>query len=69
VPVPKERIAELLGKRVHLETTDFHHLLGTLEARRDARLVLRVQGQEVQVPVRAVASLSEAGPHEAEFLK
>jgi len=67
--VSKELIQELLGKRVHLDTMDFHHLVGTLEARRDGLLVLRVQGREVSVPAAAVASLTEAGPHEAEYLK
>jgi len=69
MPVAKELIQELLGKRVHLDTLDFHHLLGTLQARRDGLLVLCVQGREVSVPVAAVNSLTEAGPHEAEYLK
>ena len=69
MPVAKERIQELLGKRVHLDTLDFHHLVGTLQTRRDGLLVLRVQGREVSVPVEAVASLTEAGPHETEYLK
>jgi len=67
--VAKERIAELSGQRVHLETADFHHLVGLLEGQRAGRLVLRVQDREVQVPLAAVASLYEAGPHEAEYLK
>lgn len=67
--VANELIQELLGKRVHLNTLDFHHLLGTLEARKDGLLVLRVQGREVSVPAAAVLSLTEASPHEAEYLK
>jgi hypothetical protein len=58
-----------LGRRVHLETTEFHHVVGTLAAKRPGQLVLTVQGRELVVARAAVASLTEAGPHETEYLK
>lgn len=69
MPISKERISELSGKRVHVETTDFHHVSGIVKDRRAEFLVLDVQGKEVSVRVDAISSLEEAGPHEAEYVK
>ncbi len=69
MPLTKDTIDPLLGKRVHLETTEFHHVVGMLKARRGDGLVLSVGTRELVVAVSAVASLTEAGPHEAEYLK
>jgi hypothetical protein len=69
MPVARETVDKLLGRRVHLETTEFHHVVGTLAATRPGQLVLTVQGRELVVAAVAVVSLTEAGPHETEYLK
>jgi hypothetical protein len=62
--------AGLVGKKVSLSTSDFHHLVGRLvEIREDDRLRLFVNNQEVLVRAASVARIHEADPALAEYIK
>jgi hypothetical protein len=60
----------LVGKKVSLSTSDFHHLVGRLvEIREDDRLRLFVNNQEVLVRAASVARIHEADLALAEYIK
>jgi hypothetical protein len=60
----------LVGRKVSLSTSDFHHLVGRLvEIREDDRLRLFVNNQEVLVHAASVARIHAADPALAEYIK
>jgi len=60
----------LVGQKVSLSTTDFHHVVGRLlELREDDSLRLMVNNQEVLIRRQGVARIHAADPALAEFIK
>ena len=60
----------LIGKKVSLSTTDFHHVVGWLtELGPDDRLKIVVKSHEIHVHRRGIARIHEADPALAEYIK
>ena len=60
----------LVGQKVSLSTTDFHHVVGRLlELRDDDSLRLMENNQEVLIRQQGVARIHAADPALAEFIK
>jgi hypothetical protein len=72
-PYPRNRAAIVRGyegKKVILSTTDFHYVVGWLERLgEDDVITLRVRDQQVRVPRDLVATLQDAEPALAEYVK
>lgn len=73
-PYPRNRRSIILGyvgKKVTVSTTDFHYVVGQLVALDDAtdRLRLTVAGREVSIARPHVATIQEAHPALAEYVK
>ena len=63
-------VLSLVGKKVSVSTTDFHHVVGQLlELDADDRLKLLVKNREVYVQRQGVARIHEADPALAEYIK
>jgi hypothetical protein len=63
-------ILSLVGKKVSVSTTDFHHVVGHLvELAADDRLKLLVKNREVYLRRQGVARIHEADPALAEYIK
>ncbi len=63
-------VAALVGQKVSLSTTDFHHVVGRLvELREDDSLRLMVKNQEVIIRCQGVARIHAADPALAEYIK
>ncbi len=66
----RETLLPFVGKKVNLATTDFHHVVGRfVELRPDGKLRLKVGTDEVMIPRLGVASIQEAEPAVAEYVK
>jgi hypothetical protein len=72
-PFPRNREATVrayLGKKVTVSTTDFHYVVGRLEALgADDALVLNVAGKTVRLPRAHLATIQEADDALAEYVK
>ena len=72
-PFPRNRatiVRGYLGKKVTLSTTDFHYVVGHLEALGDDdQLVLKVAGRTVNLPRAHLATIQEADAALAEYVK
>ena len=72
-PFPRNRAATVrayVGKKVTVSTTDFHYVVGRLEALGDDdALVLNVAGRTVRLPRAHLATLQEADAALAEYVK
>ncbi len=63
-------VLSLVGKKVSVSTTDFHHVVGHLvELGPDDRLKLLVKNREVYLRRQGVARIHEADPALAEYIK
>jgi len=63
-------IKGLVGKKVSLSTSDFHHVVGRLIAvGEDDRLELLVKNKAVHVRQAGVVRIQEADPALAEYIK
>jgi hypothetical protein len=63
-------VLSLVGKKVSVSTTDFHHVVGHLvELGSDDRLKLLVKNREVYLRRQGVARIHEADPALAEYIK
>ena len=63
-------ILSMVGKKVSVSTTDFHHLVGQLvELGTDDRLKILVKNREVYVRRQGVARIHEADAALAEYIK
>ena len=72
-PFPRNREATVrahVGKKVTVSTTDFHYVVGRLEALDgDDALVLNVAGRTVRLPRAHLATIQEADAALAEYVK
>jgi hypothetical protein len=73
-PYPRNRKSIILGyvgKKVTISTTDFHYLVGQLVALDDAadQLRLTVRARAVSIARAHVATIQEAHPALAEYVK
>jgi len=63
-------ILSLVGKKVSVSTTDFHHVVGQLlELGADDRLKILVKNREVYLRRQGVARIHEADTALAEYIK
>ncbi len=63
-------LESLVGKKVSVSTTDFHHVVGRLvELGADDRLKLLVKHHEIYVRRAGIARIHEADPALAEYVK
>jgi hypothetical protein len=66
----RDLVAGLVGQKVSLSTTDFHHVVGRLIAlAEDDSLRLMVKNQEVVIRGQGVARIHAADPALAEYIK
>ena len=72
-PFPRNRpsiVRGYVGKKVTLSTIDFHYVVGRLRALGDDDvLVVDVRRQTLRLPRRSVATIQEADPALAEYVK
>ena len=72
-PHPRNRatiVRGYVGKKVTLSTIDFHYVVGRLRALGDDDvLVVDVRRQTLRLPRRSVATIQEADPALAEYVK
>lgn len=66
----RDRIAEFLGKKVVVGTSDFHYVSGrAVEFVDGCKLRITVNGRDVLVEVDHVATISEVPDVQAEYVK
>jgi len=66
----RARLRTLVGHKVSLSTTDFHHVVGRLVSLdEDDSLRLMVKNQEVVIRSQGVARIHAADPALAEYIK
>ena len=72
-PYPRNRariVRSFVGKKVTLSTTDFHYVVGRLLALgEDDVLVVAVKDQSVRLARRSLATIQDADPALAEYVK
>lgn len=72
-PFPRNRasiVRSYVGKKITLSTTDFHYAVGRLLALEDDDvLVVEVGRQLVKLPRHSLATIQEAEPALAEYVK
>jgi hypothetical protein len=72
-PYPRNRkpiVVGYVGKKVTVSTTDFHYVVGRLlELDAEDRLHLGVRDRDVLIARRHVATIQEAHPAVAEYVK
>jgi len=60
----------LVGKKVSLSTSDFHHVVGRLRAVDEGdRLEILVKNKAIHVRLQGVVRIQEADPALAEYIK
>jgi hypothetical protein len=66
----RQLVLSLVGKKVSVSTSDFHHVVGRLlELGSDDRLKILVKDREVYLRRQGVARIHEADPALAEYIK
>jgi len=72
-PFPRNRasiVRGYVGKKVTLSTVDFHYVVGRLRALGDDDvLIVDVRQQTVRLPRQSLATIQEADPALAEYVK
>jgi hypothetical protein len=65
----REKIKPLMGKKVMIGTADWHYVCGILEKVEGDQVTVLVVGKPVRISAANVATIKEAPPLQAEYVK
>lgn len=68
--VKRDELRALFGKKVTVGTHSYHYISGVLESlNEENELVFTVAGKPLRLPLSDLATISEAPPAQAEYVK
>jgi len=67
--VLRDHLGPWVGKKVMIGTSDFHYVSGVVQSVEGAQVKVTVGGKLVIIPTANVATINEASPYQAEYVK